>query len=89
MTPASFIVGVYGRPLDMFVIDGVYATLSENQRKILGFIRRKGEVTPQDIRVFMGNRAMRSVQRDTAALVEAELVEPTGGARAVRYRLRT
>ncbi|MBA3947688.1 MAG: hypothetical protein H0X37_24425 [Herpetosiphonaceae bacterium] len=88
-TGESFIVGVYGRPLDMFVIDGVYATLSESQRKILGFIRRKGEVTPQDIRVFMGNRALRSVQRDTAALVEAELVEPTGGARAVRYRLRT
>jgi ATP-dependent DNA helicase RecG len=88
-TGESFIVGVYGRPLDMFVIDGVYATLSENQRKILTFIRRKEEVTPQDIRALMSNRALRSVQRDTAALVEADLIEAIGGARSVRYRLRS
>lgn len=87
-TGASFIVSVYGRPLDIFGGEGVYATLSESQRKILGFIRSRGDVPPRELRDLFSERTERSIQRDIKSLIEASLIEQIGGARAIRYRAR-
>jgi ATP-dependent DNA helicase RecG len=88
-TGASFIVTVQGRkretmgdPLDMV------GNLSDTQRVILSFIRAKGEVAPRDIRELFPDRAERSIQRDIKGMIEAELVESTGGSRSLRYRLK-
>lgn len=87
-TGASFIVTVYGRPLDVFSGEGVYAHLNESQRKILSIIRNRSEVTPRELLELMNDRARRSVQRDIKGLVEANLISANGEGRALRYRLR-
>lgn len=84
-TGASFIVTVYGRPLDLFARDGIYGQLSESQRKILSLIRAHGEVPPREIRDLFRDRTERSIQRDIKALIEARLVRAVGEARAIRY----
>jgi hypothetical protein len=71
-----------GDPLDMV------GNLSDTQRVILSFIRAKGEVAPRDIRELFPDRAERSIQRDIKGMIEAELVESTGGSRSLRYRLK-
>jgi predicted HTH transcriptional regulator len=88
-TGASFIVTVQGRkretmgdPLDMV------GNLSDTQRVIFSFIRAKGEVAPREIRELFPDRAERSIQRDIKGMIEAELVESTGGSRSLRYRLK-
>jgi ATP-dependent DNA helicase RecG len=86
-TGASFIVTAHGRPLDVFASDGIYAQLSDSQRKIIGLLRSRGEVPPRDIRELLQDRTERSIQRDIKSLINAKLVESVGGARAIRYRL--
>ena len=86
-TGASFIVTAFGRPLDVFLGEGIYGQLSESQRKILGLIRSRGEVPPREIRELFRDRTERSIQRDIKSLIEAGLVASMGEARAIRYRL--
>ncbi len=87
-TGESFVAGVYGRPLQIFASDSTLPVLNEYQRKILGFIRQKGEVAPGDLKDLLPARAPRSLGRDTKGLVDADLIEATGGSKAIRYRLR-
>lgn len=86
-TGASFIVTVFGRPLEVFSGEGIYARLSDSQRRILSIIRTRTEITPREILSLMGDRAKRSVQRDISRLVEAKLIYAAGEGRALRYRL--
>jgi ATP-dependent DNA helicase RecG len=86
-TGASFIVTVFGRPLDVFSGEGIYARLNESQRKILAIIRTRTDITPREILALMDDRARRSVQRDIRGLVDAKLISAVGEGRALRYRL--
>ncbi len=87
-TGASFIVTVHGRSQDTFTTEDSYGYLSEAQRRLLAFIRTRGEVPPRDIRERFTDRTERSIQRDLKVLIAAEIVEAVGEARAIRYRLR-
>lgn len=86
-TGASFIVTVFGRPLEVFSGEGVYARLNDSQRRILSIIRTRTEIAPRDILNLMDDRAKRSVQRDIKGLVESNLITAIGEGRALRYRL--
>jgi predicted HTH transcriptional regulator len=86
-TGASFIVTVFGRPLDVFSGEGIYARLNDSQRKILAIIRTRTDITPREILALLDDRARRSVQRDIKGLVEAKLITAVGEGRALRYRL--
>jgi predicted HTH transcriptional regulator len=87
-TGASFIVTVFGRPIDVFSGEGIYARLNDSQRKILAIIRTRSETAPRDILDLLEDRARRSVQRDIKGLVEANLIYAVGEGRALRYRLK-
>lgn len=87
-TGNSFIVTVYGRPLNLVADARIYANLNKSQRKILSLLRSKGMVTPSEIRELLEARAERSIQRDLKGLLEAGLIEALGNARAVHYILR-
>jgi ATP-dependent DNA helicase RecG len=86
-TGASFIVTVYGQPLDIFSGEGVYARFNESQRRILSVLRVQGEVTPRELTTLLEDRPRRSIQRDLRGLVEAEMIYAIGEGRALRYRL--
>lgn len=86
-TGASFIVTVYGQPLNLFYGGGIYAALNESQRKILAVIRNRRGMTPRELKAAFPDRARRSLQRDLNGLVEAGLVAPTGGGRALKYHV--
>jgi ATP-dependent DNA helicase RecG len=88
-TGASFIVTVYGRPLDIFYGGGVYADLSESQRKILAVLRNRGAMTTRQIMAAFPDRSKRSLQRDLGGLVETGLLAPAGEGRALRYQALT
>jgi ATP-dependent DNA helicase RecG len=88
-TGESFIAGVYGRAEHFFASDTSAPQLNDYQRKIMIFLRQRGEVTPQEIRTLFPERAKRSVARDLSGLVDAKLIETVGSAKATRYRLRT
>lgn len=85
-TGASFIVTIFGRPLDLFYGGGVYANLSETQRRILALLRNRGDLSPRQLASAFPDRARRSLQRDIGALVESGLISPVGEGRALRYR---
>ena len=88
-TGVSFIVTVYGRPLELMQPQNeTYGSLTDAQRMILTLIRSKGDVPPRDIRTLFADRAERSIQRDLKALMEANLIVATGGSRSLRYRIR-
>ena len=89
-TGESFLVTVFGRAGQAPVDDKqIYARLTETQRRIVMFLRRKEYAGPQDIQGFLGtSRSKRSIQRDLSALVDAQVIEAVGGSRAIRYRLR-
>jgi predicted HTH transcriptional regulator len=87
-TGASFIVTVFGRPIDVFSGEGIYARLNDSQRKILAIIRTRSETAPREILDLLEDRARRSVQRDIKGLVEANLIYAIGEGRALRYRLK-
>jgi len=86
-TGASFIVTVYGRPLDLFYGSGVYADLNESQRRILAYLRTRDDLTPRGIAAAFPDRARRSIQRDLSGLVELGLLTTVGEARALRYHV--
>jgi predicted HTH transcriptional regulator len=86
-TGASFIVAVFGRPLEIFSGEGIYARLNDSQRKILSIVRTRAEVAPRDLLALMDDRARRSVQRDIRGLIDANLIYAVGEGRALRYRL--
>lgn len=88
-TGESFVAGVYGRSPQLFTADSSVAPLNEYQRKILALLRQKGELTPVELRDLFPERARRSLTRDMATLLDTQLIEATGVARAIRYRLRT
>ncbi|MBA3946158.1 MAG: hypothetical protein H0X37_16540 [Herpetosiphonaceae bacterium] len=82
----TFIVTVRGRSHDEFYTGGVFADLSNHQRKLFEFIQHQGEVSsPEVMRKF--DRSESAVLRDLRALMAAGLVEATGDARLRRYRL--
>jgi hypothetical protein len=88
-TGESFMVTVYGRPLELMQPQNeTYGSLTDAQRMILTLIRSRGEVPPRDIRVVFADRAERSVQRDLKALLDANLIVAIGGSRSLRYRIR-
>lgn len=87
-TGASFIVTVYGRPLELFSREGVYASLNERQRRILQVIRSRGVLSPREmLALFPDGTTQRTLQRDLQVLLGAELIVAEGKGRAVRYRL--
>ncbi len=86
-TGASFIVTVYGDNYQTQRQDDGTAELSESQRVIYQFIRRKGRVTPREIRDLLAERAERSVQRDIRVLLDTGKIEAVGGTRSLRYQL--
>ncbi len=86
-TGNSFIVSVYGRQLDISSGEGIFANLSESQRKILSHLRVREEATPREIRELLADRAERSIQRDLKGLVDAGLIEAVGETRSLHYRL--
>ena len=86
-TGASFIVTVYGRPLDIFYGGSTYDALNESQRRILSLLRAHGALTPRDLSAHFRNRARRSIQRDLSGLIEAGLIAASGEGRALRYIL--
>jgi predicted HTH transcriptional regulator len=87
-TGASFIVTVYGRPLELFSREGVYASLNDRQRKILQSIRSRGVLSPREmLSLFPDGTTQRTLQRDLQHLLTASLIVAEGKGRAVRYRL--
>ena len=86
-TGQSFIVTVYGREPDPFTSDGAMLQLNESQRKVLAFVRQKGDVASKEVYDHCSTRPRRSLQRDIAGLVDAGLIEVSGNTRAARYRL--
>jgi len=89
-TGESFLVTVFGRAGQAAADDEqLYGKLTETQRRIVTFLRRKEYAGPQDIQGFLGTaRSKRSIQRDLSVLVDAQIIEAVGGSRAIRYRLR-
>jgi predicted HTH transcriptional regulator len=86
-TGASFVVTVFGRPLDLFYGGAAYQDLNESQHKILSLLRARPSLTPRDIAAQFPDRAKRSIQRDLSRLVEAGLIAAVGEGRALRYDL--
>lgn len=86
-TGASFVVTVFGRPLDLFYGGAVYHGLNESQHRILSLLRARPGLTPRDIAAQFPERARRSIQRDLSGLVEADLIAGAGEGRALRYDL--
>ena len=79
---------MYGRPLELFSREGVYASLNERQRKILQSIRSRGALTPRELlTLFADGTTQRTLQRDLRDLITAALIIADGKGRAVRYRL--
>lgn len=85
-TGQSFIVTVYGHPADPMVSDGTILQLNDTQRKVLAFIRLKGDVASKEVYEHCSSRPRRSLQRDIAGLVDAGLIQVSGNTRAARYR---
>lgn len=88
-TGASFIVTVFGRPLDLFYGGEAYQGLNESQHKILSLLRARPGLSPRDIAAQFPDRARRSIQRDLSGLIEADLITATGEGRALRYDFAT
>ncbi|WP_129631065.1 ATP-binding protein [Candidatus Oscillochloris fontis] len=86
-TGASFIVTIYGRPLDIFYGGKIYLNLNERQHKILSLLRARPGLSPRDIALEFPGRSRRSVQRDLSGLVDAQLITAIGEGRALRYDL--
>jgi predicted HTH transcriptional regulator len=87
-TGASFIVTVYGRPLELFSREGVYASLNDRQRKILQSIRSRGTLSPRELLLlFPEGTTQRTLQRDLQHLLMTSLIVAKGKGRAVRYHL--
>ncbi|NNJ12969.1 hypothetical protein EKD04_021830 [Chloroflexales bacterium ZM16-3] len=84
---ASFVVTVFGRPLDLFYGGAIYQNLNESQYKILSLLHARSGLTPRDIAAQFPDRAKRSIQRDLSGLVESRLIEAVGEGRALRYDL--
>ncbi|NJK81694.1 MAG: hypothetical protein HC914_18165 [Chloroflexaceae bacterium] len=88
-TGASFIVTVYGRSPEAFSSGEEMQSLNDAQRRILTFLRSRGEAPPREIRALFPDRAERSIQRDLKGMVDDGLLETVGGSRSLRYRIRT
>jgi ATP-dependent DNA helicase RecG len=86
-TGASFVVTVFGRPLDLFSGGEAYQDLNDSQHKILSLLRTRPGLSPRDIAAQFPERAKRSIQRDLSGLVEAGLIAAAGEGRALRYDL--
>ncbi len=84
----SFIVTVYGRSPDEFYAEEIVGDLNKEQRRLLQFVRQKGEVSTPDIMKRL-ERSENSVHRDLKVLLNANLIEAVGEARRRRYRLVT
>jgi ATP-dependent DNA helicase RecG len=84
----SFIVTVYGRSHDDFYAEEIIGDLSKEQRRLLQFLRQKGEVSTPEIMKRL-ERSENSVHRDLKVLLNAKLIEAVGEARRRRYRLIT
>lgn len=83
-TSTSFVVTVYGRPRGGFN-ESFPSDLSETQAQIYRLIINRGSMTRSDIETTVGERSLRSVQRDLQALVERGLVITSGATRSLRY----
>jgi ATP-dependent DNA helicase RecG len=90
-TGSSFRVTVHGHPLDLFTESDIYAKLNERQRRLLAFIRSRGETTPADVAtLFSGAVGERTIQRDIRELAQAGMITVAGGrrGRGIRYHAR-
>jgi ATP-dependent DNA helicase RecG len=85
---SSFMVTVFGRPLELFSTADVAARLTERQRRILTFLRAQRKASPKDMLTLFDEKVtQRSLQRDLKELTEAGLIVATGKGRATTYRL--
>ena len=85
-TGVSFIVTVYGRPLDVIQRDtGI--PLNDTQRMILALLQAQGPLAPRDLQAYFPTRAERSLRRDLAGLVAKHLIVAVGGTRSLTYRI--
>jgi ATP-dependent DNA helicase RecG len=87
-TSNSFRVTVHGRSLDLFTESDLYSRLNERQRRLLAFIRSRGEASPAEVStLFKGITTERTLQRDIRELAQANLITITGGrrGRGIRY----
>ena len=85
-TGASFIVTVYGRPMEGIAAGDIGARMSDRQREIRAFVRRRGETTPREVIDLFANRVdARSVRRDLQMLVKAGVLVMEGWGRSTRY----
>lgn len=90
-TGTSFRATVHGRPLDLFTENDIFGRLNERQRRILAFIRSRGETTPVEVAALFGDTVTeRTLQRDIQDLATNGLISVTGGrrGRGRRYHAR-
>lgn len=86
-----FRVTVFGKLPEQFHGKTPAERLSDRQRRILAFIRLRSDVSVGDVIAWLNERvAVRSIQRDLKALIEAQLITAVGSGRGrgVRYRTR-
>ena len=76
----SVIVTVYGRSHDDFYAQEIVGDLNKEQRRLLQFIRQRGEVSTPEIMARL-ERSENSVHRDLKVLLKAQLIEAIGEAR--------
>lgn len=85
-TGASFIVTVYGRPIEGFSGGDFMARISDRQREIRAFIQKRGEVSSREVIALFTHRAdARSIRRDLQALTKAGVIILQGWGRTARY----
>ncbi|MEN9935871.1 MAG: hypothetical protein RLZZ387_2450 [Chloroflexota bacterium] len=85
-TGVSFIVTVYGRPMEGVSAGSVTARLTERQRELRAYVQRHGEASPRElVDLFVGRVDARSVRRDLQALVQSGVLVMQGWGRGARY----
>jgi predicted HTH transcriptional regulator len=83
-TATSFVVTVYGRPRGGFT-ESLPMDLTEPQVQIYELIVNRGSMTRGELEAAVGERSLRSLQRDLQFLVERGLVITSGATRSLRY----
>ena len=86
-TGTAFRVTVFGKAIDITAGIGLFADLTPSQRRIVAFLRSRGNVAAREIHQLFSDREERSIQRDLRKLVELGLLSTTGHARSLRYHL--
>lgn len=86
-TGTAFRVSVFGKAIDITAGVGLFADLTQSQRRIVAFMRSRGNAAAREIHQLFSDRDERTIQRDLRKLVELGLLSTTGHARSLRYHL--